>query len=589
MKSIMCAIALIVALSAAPTCAAVVTVMPDPQYTDMPVGQVGLGETTCTNGWRIVTNALGYGALCNWGPSTYQSRSGGFFAHYEDWYRDVWHPDQNFGRGAFFASCDEYKGTFSVQSGDRTPSTVWLGTDTWNGTALHGRTLGSITKLEYYVFCGKIPVRGAGIPQSEGWWEASSWWNGPQQPIQLQFQITNPSDPTEQRQVWYRPWGYNFVGDDGMDEPGSQKGRWQYFNCMASQPGNQGKWYMPSCGTSPNTLEWGWPDPDYPDPLGGTPWEQMMRFRFPVGNYPPLSQWTLSDPSTIWKTPGWNGKTVPAGNINCTATGYPLNFFLGARVSLVAQQKDANGNLLPRSSLFLQGGSQTWVNSSYGARSQIDRFTIGFDGVDETYDFEPPLDQPPLQVVATNMAMWQRVPGDTSKRWPEWPWANEQPIAYSPGLAQQPMPLEPTYKRTTLSTPTVPERGFLVKIVGKVMPQTEGVNQYFVLDDGSKLSYQMQKQNMHYDSSLGWVVDPNPYGAKEPWFDAWTSTTPDGSGVVKGRIRVYLQNDAFRGAPLWIGPGDIVSVVGLVQPLEWWSTCPIMWTNINKVQKLQNY
>jgi hypothetical protein len=59
--------------------------------------------------------------------------------------------------------------------------------------------------------------------------------------------------------------------------------------------------------------------------------------------------------------------------------------------------------------------------------------------------------------------------------------------------------------------------------------------------------------------------------------------------VVKGRIRVYLQNDPFRGDPLWISTGDIVSVVGYVEPIRFWGSCPIMWTNINKVTKLQDF
>lgn len=569
---------LLLALSAG---AATVTVTPDPQFTDLPVGQVDLGETSLTNGWRIVTNALGYGALCSFGPSTYQSRSGGFHAHYEDWYHDVWHPDQDFGRGAFLATCDQFKGTAPVVLNDRTPSTVWLGTDTWNGTDLHGRTLGSITKLEYYTFCGKIPIRSAAVPNEESWWAKNTWWNGPQQPIQLQFTIVDADPPTEIRQVWYRPWGYNFVGDDGMTEPGSQKGRWQYFNCLATQPGSQGKWYMPSCGTTPNTLEWGWPDPDYPDPLGGTPWEQMMRFTFPQGELPPLSQWMLANPANIWKTPGWNGKTVPTGTINATATGYPLNFFVGARISQVSQQKDASGNLMERSSLFLQGVSILWTNSSYGERAQIDKFTIGFNNVNETYDFEPAPTDPDLQVVATNCGMWNRVPGDTSKVYPEWPWVNQQPIAVSPGMAQQPMPLEPTYARTIYSTPTVPERGFLVKIVGRVAPQEGQNNAYFVLDDGSKLSYQTALADCVFGDD-GWEI------TNKRWAD-WTSPDPDGDGVVKGRIRVYLPDDAFRGDPLWIGTGDIVAVVGFVEPLTWWGSCPMMWTNINNVQKILNY
>lgn len=580
MKSISFALLGVLAVFALPVNAAVVTVLPDPQPTDMSVGQVAVGETTLTNGWSIVTNALGYGKLCDWGPSTYFSRTmaagRNVTAPFVAGAPEV-SPDQDLGRGAFYATCDMFKGTFPVISGDKTPSSVWLGTDQWNGSSVVGRTLGSITALDYYSFVDKVPTRFGGVPNEPDYWGKASWWNGPQQPIQLQFTVVSPDDPTEVRQLWYRPWGYNYVGDDGINEPGSKKGRWQRFNCMT-----WGKWYMPCTGITPNHIERGW------EPTGGgstlkSAWQNMMEFQLPEGPQgplPPFGQWTLAGP--IWKSPGWNKQTVPIGGINATGTGKPINFFVGARVSIVAMQKDAEGNYVPDTGLFLQNErSCLWPNSSYGERAQVDYFTLGFDGVSETYDFEPSPSDQPRRTVAASCGLWQRVPGDVSKVFPEWPWRYEQPIADSPAVALQPMPLETTYARTIYSTPVEPQMGLLYTITGRVCPQSDLYNSYFVIDDGSKLQYQTALADCTFDGTQ-WII------TNKRW-DAWTSPEPDSNGIVRGRIRVYLQNDEFRTDPLWIGVNDIVTVTGFVEPMRWWGSCPIMWTNINNVRKVQNF
>lgn len=439
MRIVIFALVAVVTLLSVPAGAAVVTVTPNPQPTDTPVGHVGLGETTLTNSWSIVTNALGFGKLCGFGPSTYQSRQaeqyGGFYAQQQ--FSDPWFADQDLGRGAFYATCDMTKGT---GAGDFTPSTVWLGADHWNpngdpgqSEALAGKTLGSITQLDYFSFVSKTPVRIGGDPVNElGGWGASSWWNGPQQPIQLQLTIYPPSNPFKVKQVWYRPWGSNYVGDDGLGEPGSKKGRWQRFNCLTT-----GKWYYPSTGTTPDTVEQGWAS-----------WADMM---VTVKYSTPMSQWVFAHPSTdpqnpptyytIDKSPGWNGQTNPTGSVGfSTGTGKPLNLFVGARVTSVT------GGFL------LQGsGTVNWVNLSYGERAQVDYFSIGFSGQGAaTYDFEPAATDPSAHIMASSFK----------------------------GL-------------DTLRTPTMaaanPWNGNLYRITGRVGFVS---NQWFELEDGSNLQYE---------------------------------------------------------------------------------------------------
>jgi hypothetical protein len=439
------ALAAALALAASIAGASVVTVTPDPQPTDLPVGQIGLGETTLTHGWRIVTNALGWGKICSYGPSTYQSRTGPFFAHYLDWYHDVWHPDVNFGRGAFYATTDEFKATAPRMANDWTPSTVWLGTNTWNGTAIAGRTLGSITTMDYYAFCGKTPTRYASKYKNEDfWWEKSSWWNGPQQPIQINLTIQSP-DESVTRQLWFRPWGYNFVGDDGLTEPGSQKGRWQLFHCLDIGPGSQNKWYMPPCGSSANDQEHYW----YPEGTSKSSWRVMLDDSLPEGNLGQFRDWKLvcSDKSPGWPDQPFNepaypnitvARTYPQGTFNSTGTGYPINFFVGARVAEVLDY-----------SLFVQGTHIRWVNSSYGERTQMDHFTLGFDGVDETYDFEPAPNDPPAQICSSSNKALDILRSPTMFAANQW-------------------------------------NGNLFRVVGKV----EFINkQWFELEDGSKLTY----------------------------------------------------------------------------------------------------
>jgi hypothetical protein len=532
MRSILLALVGLLLLATIPASAAVVTVTPDPQWTDTPVGERELGETTLTNGWSIVTNAKGWGKLSTFGPALYQARNQEGNTPIVAGDPQV-NPNQSLGRGTFYATCDMWIGGGIALPPDnpdapywKTPSTVWLGTDTWNGESVVGKTLSSITAMEYYSFVDKCPTKFTSLKSEQGWWGKSSWWGSVQQPIQLQLTVLSPDD-SEMRQLWHRPWGGNFVGDDGLGEPGSKKGRWQRFNCMTA-----GKWYIPSNGTSPNTLEYGFDD------QGGNAWSKVLSFSFPEGTYGPLSGWKLA---TTGKSPGWKGNSIPPGSINSNGTGKPINFFVGARTNGVSQQKDSNGNIIacgfllqynppppaidPTTNKPYKPLTVSWYNHAFGTRAQIDYFTLGFNGVSETYDFEPALSDPPVRTVAlTEKSLKDVLAG-------------------------------------TLGTKT----NFLFKITGQVAPSPTNQNLGFVIEDGTKLTY-------------------NDPGYSPDYINT----------IMPGPVRIFLPDDdpAFNQDPLWIGPGDIVSVVGMVEPLRFSggpSDLMVMWTNINKLTKHQNY
>jgi hypothetical protein len=516
MKTMHLVLAAVMLLACLPAGADTVTVMPDPQPTDTPVGQIGLGETTLTNGWSIVTNAKGWAKLCSYGPSTYQSRTGPFFAHYLDWYNDVWHGDTDFGRGAFYATTDMFKATAPIMQNDWTPSTTWLGTGTWKGASVAGRTLNSIDKMEYFSFGGKTPSRYEGKKTELEWWGKASYMRGPQQPIQLQLTVQSP-DLSQKRQLWYRPWGYNFVGDDGLTEPGSQKGRWQWFNCLVARPGGEGKWYMPQTGSSASTTELGWDT-----------WDEMKLAQLPDGT-PALGSWVVADPANIVKSPGWNAQTVPTGCVNSNGTGKPINFFLGARVSRVNAIVDDYGQTTSDASLFLQGTNISWVNHTHGARAQVDHFTLGFSGEGtETYDFEPPSNDPAAHIMTASHRSLDLLRSPTMFAANQW-------------------------------------NGNLYRVTGRVAAQLDSVNQYFLLEDGSMLTY----TNSGYEPDYIYQTLPGP-------------------------IRVYLPDDGFRGDPWWISTGDWVTVHGYLEPLRYAFPSPAgyprdpnsplcLWTNVSNL------
>lgn len=502
MKLVMYGLMAVLALSVLPVSAQVITVTPVSEIA--PVGTMDLGETQLSNGWSIVTNRMGWGKLSTFGPALYFSRNQGKNTPIVAGYPEVT-VEKDLGRGTFYATCDMWVGGEDTP-GHKTPSTVWLGTDTWKGTSLHGRTLGSINQMSYYSFVDKCPTREAAGTEPE-WWAKPNWWDGPQQPIQIQLTVTSP-DGSEMRQLWYRPWGTNYVGDDGTMEPGSKKGRWQFFNCLTT-----GKWYKPQMGTTPNTVERGWPS-----------WTEMLNFQEPDGPMPAYRDWKLADPAVIMKSPGWDGQTDPVGDPNSTGTGYPLNFFVGARKTAIYP-------------LFLQDAYIRWYNHMYGERAQIDYFTLGFSlQGSETYNFEPSPNEPDAQTVAlSNRAL-------------------KDPIWKLTDF---------TYGDDTVSFPySMPQakKNFLVKVTGVVGDPPELYNQSFTIEDGSKLTF----IDPGYLPNWTPTIKPNPIRVFLPndlfRSDPWWITAGD---IVT--VEGYIEGLRFPAGP-----------VGLLDYL-------IMWTNINNI------
>ena len=352
-SGILFVLAALVVLACAPAQATIgVTVRPDGDQ----VANTwrGFGQQ-CTNGWRIDTYNYGWGALCPWGGSTFNTDQVYSGRHFPG------------GYGAYYASCDFFQGTMTT---DKNPSTAWLGTDTWNGTSLVGKKLGDIDEMSYWSFTERVPQRwGGGTPAEVEWWNKNGWWGYVQQPIVLELtaEALNPNtSEVEKRQFWYRPDGGNYVGDDGP----KMKGQWYQWNCLT-----WGKWYSPQYDSSARGWEFGY-----------TSWDGLMNASvasaLPGAAYAStvlFKDWTLVDPANIWKSSGWKagaGSNSPTGHPNATGTGKPVNFRVGARVQ--------NPGVM-----YLNGVSSMWPNESYGFRGQVDGFVLGFNGTSVAFDFEP--------------------------------------------------------------------------------------------------------------------------------------------------------------------------------------------------------
>ena len=161
------------------------------------------------HGWSIETNARGWGALCPWGLRPTRTT---ILAHRSE---PMSHTPFPGGRGSFYATCDYFKATAPIIQNDNTPSTVWLGTDQWNGSPVAGRTLGSITEMDYYQLHlqGAAAMAGGKIDELEG---GPRMAGGTVGSSRFPWTLTAESpDKTERRQFWYRPDGGNYVGDDG--------------------------------------------------------------------------------------------------------------------------------------------------------------------------------------------------------------------------------------------------------------------------------------------------------------------------------------------------------------------------------------
>ncbi len=386
-------LAAIILLAAACAQAEVVTVTPDNM-----------------RGWSLVANSGGRGAIAAFGPAVYETQHG--FAT---------GGGTEFGSGAFYASCT-YAGSSGAEN-DKTPSTVWLGLDTFQGMPLAGVTLNRITTLKYYTYVSRNPTRHGG---NSNLWDSWTWWRYPKQPISLQLTIEK-ADGSDRRQIWYRPWGATVKGDD-LNE--SAIGRWQFFDCRA-----QGRWLVA-------------PDYDGNPSYSLESWSHVLAG---FGNYRLVQTSTVPWSEGGWMSPGWKGSTNPTGNPRCTGTGMCLNFQVGARFYQFRWPGESS--------------SVSWWPESVGFRGHMDFFTLGIDGKEVTYNFEPSVADDGPSIVYTKQKS-----------------------------------LEHAVSRTQHA-----QENYMFRISGKVV---ERGNPYFSIDDGSGIGIPTRVYWMNNPAVVGqyWTV-----------------------------------------------------------------------------------
>jgi hypothetical protein len=360
---------LLLALAAMPACAVVVTVTP---VTTTPTGVTTVVENQLTNGWSIVTNRFGVGEISPSGPCVTETPFG---------FNSAWNGQGvDFGRGAFYASCD-YVGQGSNAGDDKTPSSVWLGLDTFGGQPLAGVKLSQIKSLNYWAYVSKIPSRLQDNTSPDNWDSWSQGWLYPSQPIMLQLIVKMPAsmgygDFYGRVALQYRPWldGNNPIKGDPKYEDGL--GIWKYYDCLTG-----GHWML--SGTDKDAAM-----------IDIANWQSLLSYTVgTAGNTTTLGNCELMATTTSYtkygadyKSPGWNGTTNPEGWPNTSGTGKTINFTVGARMSTIKWPGETS--------------STVWAHlESIGFRGQLDWFTLGIDkngngndndsGEKFTYNFEP--------------------------------------------------------------------------------------------------------------------------------------------------------------------------------------------------------
>ena len=230
-----------------PASSAVTTVTPVAKVT---ADGVEPAEWQLTDGWSIVTNKMGVGKLytsshhavslttSHLRPTRFRTLlhrvsfpSGNTFLAMAD---GASRPSSKTLAEALYASCDIcYSG--STNTG-KTPSTVWLGTDTHAGLPLAGVKLNQIRKMKYYAFVSGVPTLLASGVYDSNWSSWQGWWYNPRFPIQLQLCFQDAQG--NRKQVWYRPWGNDpFIGDNCSD---GRLSIWEQYSCM-----QYGRWLCP--------------------------------------------------------------------------------------------------------------------------------------------------------------------------------------------------------------------------------------------------------------------------------------------------------------------------------------------------------
>lgn len=328
--------AVILAIAASTASAVVVTVTPDNMQ-----------------GWSIEAYRKGMGAIVPYGPAAYEGGT--------PWDSKEDGNGTPLGRGAFYATCDPNQGAVGSLPADKTPSTVWLGTDTGaNGQSLVGIELKRITALTYFVFVDQNPWRTANSAAWDDWVS----WRGSKQPIMLAITCVAP-DGTNRRTFYCRPWGSQTMGDDNVNtyfpDRGATHGRWEFHTCtlIGRVPGPAwGTWWDPWAGK-----RYSWSDIANPDT--GIFRDYKLA---PTSN----DLWPAG-----FKSPGWDEDTDPQGTPHsCNGTGKCINLMVGARKRMVKWPEEPDTGV-------------NWWWESAGFRGHVDMLTIGIDGVNTTFDFEP--------------------------------------------------------------------------------------------------------------------------------------------------------------------------------------------------------
>lgn len=391
-------------------------------------------------GWSVATNRNAFAGLVTYGTATFEANRG-FVTECENF---------DLGRGAFYATID-YSGGPGTTGDAQQSATAWLGLDQWKGQPLAGVTLNRITKLKYFGFVSKIPTRTSG-----GHWDNwNQYWIGPRQPICLELTIENPADPSDRRQLWFRPWQTAKVSGDNCMR---QNKRWIYYDCINGQPYIQtrARWYCYR-GLSDDGLT-------SLDEVYGT-WSELMAA---YGTWKLVATSNTPYPAG-YKSAGWDNTTSPQGSPTCSATGKPINFQVGARKGYTnIYGPDFDTDVV------------NWAGYYWGFKGHVDFFTLGIDGQDVTYNFEPSPEEPSVKAVNINQSI------------------DDHPI-----MGQ--MVLD--YNNTPVKDYGPVLDYHLVRITGKVVERS---NVYFVLDDGSGnnlpiRTYMVRDNNVYYDSAHGYT------------------------------------------------------------------------------------
>lgn len=275
------------------------------------------------------------------------------------------------GSGAFYAICTG-GGTGGTIAAAKTPDTVWLGLDTYNGQPLGGDGgvfLDQIKTLEYTAYVSDGPT-----------YISADFWKYPRQPITLQFVITNTLGGAERKCLWFRPWLKNGSEPQGSGyggDPLTQLGKWITYDCMNCS-------YVTG-GVTRTDVAWN-------EPISNAIYHSWAEV---CAAYP---SWWLVGTAPVGDplhSAGWDLSTEPAGATTATATGMAMNFEVGAR------KFQYNG---------IWGATKgiNWFPESIYFKGYLDTFTFGVDYggetgvVETTYDFEPAAAATAPKVVALN-------------------------------------------------------------------------------------------------------------------------------------------------------------------------------------------